>query len=655
MAIRVKTIQYAFPMTTGIISDAIITNLTQTTIYIPETVSSFVSATLDVGFQDIITGTGGTIGEHRVAFRLGAAGYTLVTETDDITNSGENIAGVIGPFNFTSQFTANWTGTSMTCDTQVYFDQTTGTTLGMRNVTAVLTITYQYDDTASTQIKTAWIPLESLVGELGTSANGNIGTSQIPQLTGVGGMLPENSVTVRDYYFLIEGNEGTSATTDFTVTVNIDSGSSSAFGIQEAALISGRYCRWIYKPTVPDTTTTHNFQMWSSLSARLHHVSITLVVTYEFNEASTTRVLNSIIFPIEIASPLGATGTTEASRFLREFFIEEPGTITMMQSAFRMNYNCNATPTGLRLRAGSQAYRAYSPYANMVCGMFCLQQRIDSGGSQGAGITLARGKNTLTIDGYITVTTNQITNINGYVTLNYQSDKSTAGIGAHSHTVFSNLMQWDAALTDRVRFDAIPITIPEINYYNVGAGFIFYQFVSTASQAITFDTEILAGEGKGAGYNDIYADAYQSDNERSCSIVWMRSRDVFKRFPGDPDPERVDIEISRAYRLFTSTPTSNGLMSVWTWHSHTFTVSGNIYGSAGGTVTINTYRSDNKELINTTTQVGNGAYSFTWYDNTISLYSEASESATHYGRSTTAVVGTSLDIVLSHAISRASA
>lgn len=652
MANRIKTIQYAFPMNTGIISDAVTTNLTQIAIYIPETVISFRSVVVDVGFQDIITATGGTINEHRVGLRLGAATYTTITETDNIANSGENMAGVIGPFNFTPHFTTNWSGASMTCDLQVYFDQNTGTTLGMRNVTATIIITYEYDDTEATQIKTAYIPLESLVGSLMTTTNSNIGTSQIPKLTGSGGMLPEGNVSIRDYYFIIEGNEATSATTDFTISANIDSGTATAFGVQEAALTSGRYCRWIYKPTVPTATSTHNFQLWSSLAARLNHVSITLIVTYQFDEATTARVLNSIILPIEIASPLGATTSAEASRFLRDFFIEEPGVITTMQSAFRINYNCAATPTGLRFRAGSQVYRAYTPYAGVAAGMYCLQQRIDSGGSQGVGVSLARGKNTITIDGYMTVTTNQATNINGYLTLNYQSDKSGSGIGANSHSVFHNLLQWDALLSDRIRFDAVALTIPEANYYNVGAGFVFYQFVSTASQALTFDVEVLAGESKGAGYNDIYADAYQSDAERSCSIVWMRGRDVFKRYPNDQDPDRVSAQISRGYRLFVSTTAASGLMSVWTYHSNTFDVSGNISGSAGGTVTIKTYRSDNNELINTTTRVGNGPYSFVWYDDVIPVYSEAYEDDLHLGRSINNTAGNALNISLSKPVVR---
>ena len=109
------------------------------------------------------------------------------TETDDITNSGEHLGGVIGPVDFTTHFSTNWTGTSMTCDMQVLFDTTTGTA-NYENVNAVLYITYEYDDSPSTnttQIKTVAIPFESITGNL---PDGNpIVFAKQPPLGGAGG------------------------------------------------------------------------------------------------------------------------------------------------------------------------------------------------------------------------------------------------------------------------------------------------------------------------------------------------------------------------------------------------------------------------------------------------------------------------------------
>lgn len=635
MAIREKTVVFAFPMTTVLVADAVVTNLTQITLHIPEAAPTFKSVFAEVGFQDAITATGGTINEHRVALRLGAAAYTTFSETDDITHTNDNIAGVIGPFDFTSHFTTNWTGTSMTCDAQVYFDHSTGTTLGMRNVTMLVYVTYEYDDTAATQIKTVRIPLESLVGSLPTAAT-NFGTNQIPQLTGVGGFLPESGVTIRDYFFVIEGNENNNnAATDFTISANIDGGAATSFQIQECALASDRFCRWTYAPAVPDTAAAHNLQLWSTVANKCNHVTVTLYVTYEFTLAGTTRVLNSILIPIELASPLGTTTTAEASRFQRDIFIQEPGSTTLRQSAFRLNYNALASVGGLRLRAGAQAYRSYTELGNVVCGMYSAQQRIDSGSAQGVGITFFRGLVSFQMDGYSISSVVEATNLNGYVILNYESDLSPAGIGSHANTSFRVLLPWDALLKDLSRINNYAHAIVETNYWLVSTGFMFTQWISASAGAITLDVECLAAEGKGAGYYDIYADAYQSDVERACSMIWLRGRDTFKRFPQDADPNRLDVETTRDYRRYTTTGCSGGLITAITRHSHTWTAAGTITGNdAALPTTVKLVRHATHEVMQEQVlTAGTTAFSFTVYDNTEDYYIDAYQDVTHLGRS----------------------
>lgn len=635
MATREKTVVFSFPMTTALVADAVLTNLSPITLYIPEASPTFTSVAVEVGFQDAITATGGTITEHRVALRLGGAAYTTFTETDDITHSGENIAGVVGPIDFTAYFNTSWSGASMTCDLQVYFDQTTGTTLGMNNVTALVYITYTYDDTASTQIKTVMIPMESLIGTLPTTAT-NFGTSQIPQLTGVGGILPEAGVTIRDWFILIEGNENNNnTTTDFTLSANIDGGATTTFMNQEAALGSDRFCRWVYQPSIPAANASHNLQLWSSVTNKCNHVTATLFVTYEFTLTGTTRVLNSILLPIEIASPLGLTTTAEASRFTRSVSIQEPGTITLRQSGFRINYNTNATITSHRWRAGAQAYRNYTPLASVVCGMFSVQQRVDSGSAQGAGVSLSRGFNEIVIDGYSTSAANEATNLNGYLVLNYESDLAVDGIGAHAHTVRKVLMPWNMLLSDLNRVNNYSFPIVENNYWLMGTGFCFTQWVGTASMAVTFDAECLPGEGKGAGYYDIYADAYVSDAEMSCSMIWMRGRDTFKRFPTDADADRLDVEISRDYRLFTTTACGNGIWAVLTYHAHEWEAAGTITGNnASLPTTVKLVRASTDEVMQSQVlSAGVTSFAFPVNDNTEQYYIDAYQDDTHVGRS----------------------
>lgn len=634
MATREKTVCFAFPMTTTLVADATVTNLSQITLYIPEASPTFTSVMVEVGFQDVITAAGGTINEYRVGLRLAAAGYTTITETDDIANTAENMAGVLGPFDFTSHFNTNWSGTSRTCDLQVYFDQNSGTDFGMANVTAMVYVTYTYDDTATTQIKTVRVPME-FAGSTSTSET-QIGTNQIPQLTS-GGILPEAGVTIRDWFIVAEANETNgNATTDFAISFRTDTDTTYVCMTQKAALGSDRFCRWIYRPaSPPSATAAHQWKMWASVAGRCHNMTFTLYVTYEFTLSGTTRVLNSIMLPVEIGSPLGSTGTGQASRYSRSLLIAEPGTITLRQSSFRINFNTSAATGSNNFRAGGQAYQAYSAPANVVAGMFCLQRRIDSGASGGAGVTLARGMNDLVIDGYTSSASVDLTNISGYIILNYESDLSADGIGAHNHTVFKNLFQWDGLLTDLTTISGYSFAIPETNYYLAGVGFMFNVWQGVAANAMNFDCECLSGEGKGGGYYDIYADAYQSDAERGCTQTWARGRDLFRRYPGDVDPERLDIESSRRFRFYTAATTSAGIMMMVTYQSMEWNVADSITGNDAALPTdVELVLADTGEVRQRTTlTAGTTAFDFTVNDNTEDYFVSVYQDGTHVGRS----------------------
>jgi hypothetical protein len=627
MAIRTKTVVFATPSlgTTG--GDNVQIALDQITIHIPEANPVFRSVFVETAFRDAISATGGTITSHGTSLRLGAGLAETITETDDITNTGENIGGVLGPWDFTAYFLANWSGTSMTCNVQVVFDQTTGTGLGMRNVSAMIFVTYDYDDAAATQVKTVRLPMESLTGALPTTMS-NFGSNQIPQLTGVGGILPEAGVTIRDWFVVLEGNNSASgSTTDWQLFVQVDGALPSSFGVNEMGLASDVFDRWIYKPIVdhaaiPDPSAQHQFQARGS-QARANHLTATLYVTYEFTLAGTSRILNSVFMPIEVASPLGAATAAEASRFARQFLITEPGTITLRQSGFRINYNLAASAPN-SWRAGGQAYRLYTSNANVVAGMFSTQQRIDAGSAQGAGISLARGFNDVTIDGFTSSTINQMTNLNGYLLINYESDVPAQGIGSAVHTVLVDLLDWNAGLTDRNRINNWEPPFFHDNYWIVASGFCFIKWVQSASMAVTFDVECAAGESKGGGYLAIYGDAYQSDNERACSVIWMRGRDVFRRFPEDADPDRLDPFQLRDYRLFTTAASSNGMLAAYTYHQMTWTVAGNLTNlDAAEDLELVLVRAvDDQPLQRQTYTAGSlpSSFTFTVYDNVIEYY-----------------------------------
>ena len=236
MATRLKTVHYAFP-TLAALTNNTLTNLTQITIFLPETgTKTFRSVVAHITCDDIITATGGTIGTPNgriFNFRLGAAAYTSIATTQTVTTSGENTSYHFTA-DYTAHFTTNWTGTSMTSDFQIHINQNAGTTTGMVNVGVTLEITYEYDDTSTTQVKSVMIPLNAPVSNITTAA---VTYDTFPALDTY---LPETSKVYRNMYIVVQGNEHrNAATTDHTMTINLGA-STVTTGNYEGALASDR-------------------------------------------------------------------------------------------------------------------------------------------------------------------------------------------------------------------------------------------------------------------------------------------------------------------------------------------------------------------------------------------------------------------------------
>ena len=319
MATRLKTVKYAFPALASLVNNTL-TTLTQITIYLPETgTKTFRSVTAHVTMDDIITVTGGTLTTKTLNCRLGAAAYTSVANANALTNSGENASFWLSA-DYTSHFTTNWTGTSMTCDFQLQINQSTGTTTGMVNVCVTLDITYEYDDTSTTHVKTVMIPLNAPVGAIATAATTY---DTIPVLDTY---LPESTKAYRQIFVVMQGNEHrNTATTDHTMTLRVGTATVTT-GNYEGALASDRFFRYVWDVTsaYPSTAATQTWQPTATV-ARVNHFQAYLVVTYEFDASASTTIMNSLMLPMDLASPMGGTTSSDYQRGSRAD-IRQPGT-----------------------------------------------------------------------------------------------------------------------------------------------------------------------------------------------------------------------------------------------------------------------------------------------------------------------------------------
>ena len=630
MATRLKTVKYAFPALAALTNNTL-TTLTQITVYLPETgTKTFRSVVAHITMDDIITATGGSLTTKTLNCRVGAAAYTSIANANTLTNSGENHSFWLSA-DYTSHFTTNWTGASMTCDFQLQINQSTGTTTGMVNVCVTLDITYEYDDTSTTHVKTVMIPLNAPVGAIATAATTY---DTIPVLDTY---LPEASKVYRDISVVIQGNEHrNAATTDHTMTLRIGTATVTT-GNYEGALATDRFFRYVWNATTayPSTAATQTWQPTATV-ARVNHFQAYPVVTYEFAPGSSSTIMNSVMLPMDLASPMGGTTSADYQRGTRELFIEEPTTITTSRVAYYVFWQQIAAISTLNFRIGTGSFVAYTDTASVLAGSNAAMVRND------AAFTLARGRNTLNFDVYRSDAADFGWNISGFWLVNYTSGKATGGVGAHNHTVEWGIQQnGTAAAAASYTVAAVAPTIPETDYFITALGnqMVVQPSGTVALAGISILVERLAAEG-GIEWEAAYIDSAQTDAEIGVFFAYSQSRTMFKRWPGDSYVgSRVDLETSRRRRVHLNGSTAvTGWISlsvVFTYHSITYTLSGTVSGSAGGTVTIGVWRPGTGEKLLQTSRTGNGAYSLTWYDNVESVFAEAYESATLVGRSDT--------------------
>jgi hypothetical protein len=254
-----------------------------------------------------------------------------------------------------------------------------------------------------------------------------------------------------------------------------------------------------------------------------------------------------------------------------------------------------------------------------------------------AAYTLARGKNTLSVDIYRSDTADTGGALSGFLMVNYTCAKPTGGHGAATKT-----REWFVAPTGTSSpnltavYTALALTIPQTSYFMSSVGICAEYVNSGANFPCTMGIEVerLAAEG-GVKWEDVFS-VRNADMDGEVGIYHAIS-DVsrwFYRWPSDKGIMRFDVETSRRWRHFSSQQSSvlPQIRALLTYHAVLATFSGTISGSAAGTVYVDLIRNpDNAtcEIVLSTSRSGNGAYSFTWYEDISTLEAAFYEDATH--------------------------
>jgi hypothetical protein len=393
MTVRQKTVEYPFvTLVTDLATNTTLGTATRhdfaaITLDIPENSSrTFRSVIVQVTVRDrfaVVT----NITAWRIGIKLAAVAFTDTDVTQTLTNSGDHMSFVFHT-DVTSYFTTNFgSGASQTCQVGVAFATAAANTV--QSVTAKLIVTYDYDDSGQdTRVKTVRIPLDGPLALL-TATLAEIGTNQVPNLDS---FLPESTKSYKHIWFESSFNDAGNATTDFNLALALDAEAESVRGTLEQALNTAVWGFDIWVRNDMTTNATHAFKARSSLISRFSGIGFVLCVTYTYSHTSSSTFINSLIFPFFAEPGFMPQSSGTNNRVSQEFWIEEPTTITLVQSGALFHYTSQGGQT-INVAFGSQTTRAYVITAGSAqAGGGSFSHRFDSGSAGGSGISLARGK-----------------------------------------------------------------------------------------------------------------------------------------------------------------------------------------------------------------------------------------------------------------------
>lgn len=639
--IRTKTIEYSFYQSTETVLPGTDRNFLPLSINIPETTGR--------NFRSVYTymcilDTGAAVSPTFVRTKLGidAVAVSTVGVADSISSSGENMS-FIFISTFTNYFNTNFSAAT-SCVVSPSFMMLISTT---NNASMKIVLTYDYDDSATTQIKTVNFLLQgstnSLSAVLSETAFGKQ-TNQIPVLDTI---LPEKDKVFRDIYFHIISNEGTASNgADTAFALALDSEGELTDMVHETALTSARHYSRIWKRPDIDTSTTH------ALKARTTSVSnmpmtplgVIFTVTYEYNAVTSTEIMNSIILPVSEGNFIsGGTSQLDRTYIKTDFLIPEVNPVLKHSGLLGTIYDGGLTT--LVVYSNNQvAYTTYTFASVAYCGNKAFSHRIDV---NDPSYTLRKGTNSCVFNFYRNTSTVGTlgSGFGGFLYLNYVSSNSALpGKAANlSHTVFQVLQPYvaDAVVNEILSTGTI---INESNYYLHDIGFLNINFaVNLLNPAVNqMYAKISTSEASGFGWVTASQTISVPDAEFGPIVQLTGSNNIFNKYPNYSFPGKLNPSGGRRWRASSGSTDYYQSIMIATYHSTTYTITGTIsgYTGDGSGITVEFFRSDNDTIVNSATTATGGTFTAVWYDDTIPLYAVAIQDSTHKGVSATGIAGT---------------
>ncbi|HZJ64913.1 MAG TPA: GPW/gp25 family protein [Kofleriaceae bacterium] len=672
---RRKTIEYAFatrltPLATNTtLATAARYDTASLTLTIPEITSrAFLSVRLVATYRTEYAVTNGITG-WRMGIKLGAAAASDTDRTFTAQNTANRNLFDVVDLDVTSYFNASFgTGTSQTCVASLAVATTTATNIN--GITFKLVITYEFDPAAQpTRIKTIRIPIQSQTGPL-TAAQQEIGTdstapapaNQIPALDT---FLPEAGKVYRQIFLESAANDvNTAGNTAFRPFLQIDAATEVGRATIDETLATGLVWRDVLDLTGAMTTNApHALKMRCDLAGRMTFAHSTLVVTYEYNAATTSSIMCEAIVPLTMSNDdsfglaQGESFSTnvagDAQALIAALSIQEANPV-IAQSAVYLNVMSYSTGGPVNVRAAAQPYRPYNPGTVAVADMPVVH-RVD----HSSGWTVARGDNRLVLNLFNAVTVR--CDVTGYALINYTAaapaDVDTAThavnyfIAAYSNSSGPVLDIPASGGGQRAPVLGTPYRIQGAmieQYYHASSNALFNQLL----------LEQRSGEWDGAGFITTPYRHGGIAQVGSWRTVWALTRacnlDHFHT-------GKLNVETARRQVAWCNGSTGQASWSWWiTYHQLSFAVAGAVtIGGApvGNGKTVEIYARDNRNnaeyVTSTTTGSGSGSFAVAVVDNTRTYFASYQDGSAR-GRSSDATPGaSSFDVAIPAGITAA--
>lgn len=665
MAIRQKTIEYAWPTDAISVVGDLSSSFTSSTIVvsIPESGSrNFKSVWMELSARDsqpLSTARAVAAFWYNDIKIAGITQRYFGRNNGGPTDTGEHYLWSYCE-DLTDFFSASFTGSAHSMSYTFWYSGSGGTNNpNFTNVTNKLYITYEYNDVQNRQIKTIHIPIE-YTGSISTNIMQPVPNIQnMGQIPVLNSFCPEISKSFKQIFITIEGTDKENVTgTNLTkLSASVDNGTITNIGMYENALGSQTMTNAVYNISGIDTSTTHS--LWLGItdkaSTDMQHVVATLHATYEYDHNSSTRVINSVQLGFThpgFTQMLDGTNIEGINYF--KFYVPESN-VVLKQSGIIHCYSNTAAATRLRFvchNSASATIGGYSKINNGTLGYALNGFRIDSGSifyPTTSSLTLTSGLNILRSSTVGVTSGFRTTPPISYYIINYESDKHTLGDNVHNKTI--KRLQFSGSIFNSNYYitklsDIRDNSIPENDFYINYIGWMHSRFGAMLGTRTLIRNAPL---GSDIDYIDptILIDSKTEDSVYNYSfggelthynILQSDQSGLFRRYPGQAtssyDESAYNFQSTRSFNIHQA---SNRIASwdVITYHSITYPLTGSIssYSGNGADILVGLHDAATGKVLKYTTSSLGGAYTMSWYDRSQPVYVEAYQDNTHTGRS----------------------